>query len=186
MINRTSTKDALAASFEQLAASRAINKIKIAEITENCGVSYPMFYYYFKDMDDAVNYIFTKQFEAHCTAEPEDMDFPWLLETLSDMIEEKRNYYINVLQNSHGVNALYTQSANFILDYIRKKIAGRFEDGAIPSNLDMMLEFYICGIRTRTCDLITGVPGTDRNEIIQIYMDALPADLRPYLIPDRH
>ena len=129
MIKRTKSKDLLAQSIEQLAASKSVNKIRIKDITENCGLTSPMFYYYYKDADDIINYIFRTDFEKKLENGPDRMDYAWLLHQLADLLREKYGFYQNVLQNTHGVNSLYNTSASVILEYIREKMRADFENG---------------------------------------------------------
>ena len=116
MIKRTTSKDLLAQSIEQLAETNAVNKIRIADITENCGLSNPMFYYYYKDADDILNYIFRTDFEKALENAPEKMDYAWMLRQLGHMLHQKHDFYANVLQNTHGVNSLYNISAGVLLE----------------------------------------------------------------------
>lgn len=182
MIKRTKSKDLLAQSIEQLAASKSVNKIRIKDITENCGLTSPMFYYYYKDADDIINYIFRTDFEKKLENGPDRMDYEWLLHRLADLLREKYGFYQNVLQNTHGVNSLYNTSASVILEYIREKMRADFENGEIPPNLDMMLEFHIYGVRTKACDLMTAGYQEDLDDLLDIFVAALPADLKPYLL----
>jgi AcrR family transcriptional regulator len=182
MIRRTNTKDLLAQSLEQLAATRSINKIRISDITDNCGLSSPMFYYYYKDSDDIINYIFRSQFEKRMESAPEEMDYEWFLNQLSEMIREKYEFYNNVLQNTDGVNSLYNSSAACVLEYLQSRLRGNFDDAEIPEALDLMLEFHVNGIRTKYCDMIvTGLPESS-TETLMLFLSTLPSDLKPYMM----
>ncbi|MBQ7994026.1 MAG: hypothetical protein IJ252_13465 [Solobacterium sp.] len=182
MLRRTNTKDLLAQSLEQLASTRSINKIRISDITGNCGLSSPMFYYYYKDSDDIINYIFRSQFEKRMENAPEEMDYEWFLNQLSEMIREKYTFYHNVLQNTSGVNSLYNSSAVCVLEYIQSQIRKDFDDEEIPAALDLMLEFHINGIRTKYCDMIiTGLPESSA-ETLELFLGTLPSDLKPYMM----
>lgn len=183
MIKRSNTKQLLADSLFDLAASKSINKIHVRDITENCEISYPMFYYYYKDMDDLINSIFREDFEKRLVNEPDQMDYLWLLDQLADLIHDKYDFYLNVLQNTYGVNSLYNYSAQYVLEYIDSRICHQFPDSRIPAHLNMMLEFHILGIRTKTCDMIIGGPLKPADYIISAFTDALPSDLKPYLLP---
>ena len=183
MIKRSNTKELLAESLLDLAASKSINKIHVRDITMNCGVSYPMFYYYYKDMDDLINSIFRKDFEKKMIDEPEGIDYVWTLDRLAELIRDKYEFYLNVLQNMSGVNSLYNYSAQYVLEYFEKKISPAFPGGKIPERLKIMLEFHIMGIRTKTCDMITSGTLKPADYIISAFTDALPSDLKPYLLP---
>ena len=48
-MKRKTTKELLAESFLELAETKRIDKIRISDITDNCGMSQPTFYHHFKD-----------------------------------------------------------------------------------------------------------------------------------------
>ena len=56
---RKTTKDILAESFLELAAKKSIDKIRISDITDNCGMSAPTFYNHFKHKYDLIVWIHT-------------------------------------------------------------------------------------------------------------------------------
>ena len=51
-MKRMSTKDILAESFLELTQTKRIDKIRVSDITRNCGMSAPTFYNHFKDKYD--------------------------------------------------------------------------------------------------------------------------------------
>ena len=51
------TKRALAASLKSLLAQKALSKITIADITEDCGINRMTFYYHFQDIYDLIDWI---------------------------------------------------------------------------------------------------------------------------------
>lgn len=55
---RKTTKEILAESFQELARQKPINKITIANITDNCGLTQPTFYRYYKDKYDLIAWIY--------------------------------------------------------------------------------------------------------------------------------
>lgn len=51
------TKRALARSLKKLLRQRALNKITISDITNDCGINRMTFYYHFKDIYDLVEWM---------------------------------------------------------------------------------------------------------------------------------
>ena len=49
MIARQSTKELLAESLKELSQVKAVDKITIKELTNNCGLTPPTFYNHFRD-----------------------------------------------------------------------------------------------------------------------------------------
>ena len=63
MIARLGTKDILAASLRELAKGKAVDKITIREITDNCGVSATTFYNHFQDKYELLAWIYNQRIE---------------------------------------------------------------------------------------------------------------------------
>lgn len=183
MIKRSNTKELLADSLLDLAESKSVSKIHVRDITENCGISYPMFYYYYKDMDDLINSIFRRDFDERLKSQPEGIDYIWTLNQLAEIIRSRSDFYLNVLQNTSGINSLYNYSAQYVLKYFEDKIRPSFKDQVIPAHLRTMLEFHIMGIRSKTCDMIVSGTLKPADFVINSFTEALPSDLRPYLLP---
>ena len=51
------TKTALEASLKKLLKKKTFDKITIADLTEDCGISRMAFYYHFKDIYDLVEWV---------------------------------------------------------------------------------------------------------------------------------
>ena len=60
MIRKT-TKEILAESFVELAEAKPIDRISIMEIVENCLMTKPTFYRYFKDKYDLIAWIYVRE-----------------------------------------------------------------------------------------------------------------------------
>ena len=54
MVNQT--KHALEASLKHLLLQKPLDKIKISDLTKDCGISRMAFYYHFKDIYDLVEW----------------------------------------------------------------------------------------------------------------------------------
>lgn len=64
MIRKT-TKEIIADSFIELAETKAINRISIIDIVENCSLTKPTFYRYFKDKYDLISWIYVREAESY-------------------------------------------------------------------------------------------------------------------------
>ena len=53
------TKRAFAASLKKLLKEKPLDKIKITDLTEDCGVNRQTFYYHFKDIYDLLEWVYT-------------------------------------------------------------------------------------------------------------------------------
>ena len=55
---RQSTKELLGESLRELAKRKPLNKITIANITDNCGMTQPTFYNHFRDKYDLMTWLY--------------------------------------------------------------------------------------------------------------------------------
>ena len=58
MANSNITKKALAQSLKELGATKILDKITVADITDHCGVNRQTFYYHFEDKYELLNWIY--------------------------------------------------------------------------------------------------------------------------------
>jgi len=102
-LKRKTTKEILAESFQELAANNRIDKITITEITNNCGMSQPIFYNHFKDKYDLIVWIYIHELNEIMSKIGRD-GYSWS-DTLLDgarYFAEKREYFINALKHTSG------------------------------------------------------------------------------------
>jgi len=57
-MRRQTTKELLGESFRELAKWKPVNKITIANITDNCGMTQPTFYNHFRDKYDLMTWLY--------------------------------------------------------------------------------------------------------------------------------
>ena len=55
------TKRAFASSLKKMLAKKPLEKIRIIDITEYCGVNRQTFYYHFKDIYDLLEWVYTNE-----------------------------------------------------------------------------------------------------------------------------
>jgi probable dihydroxyacetone kinase regulator len=103
------TKRALAASFKNLLASRALDKITVKDIVEDAQVNRQTFYYHFSDIYDLVRWILDGETQAAFAS--------------TDNIENWRAYLTRVLKSliaerSLVLNALHPFSGEYVEQYL--------------------------------------------------------------------
>ena len=102
-MKRKTAKDILAASFQELAATKSIDKITIQEIADNCGYSPATFYRNFKDKYDLIAWEHTRAVAVIVDRVGED-GYLWK-QTLYDgarMYNENKDYLANLLKHTSG------------------------------------------------------------------------------------
>ena len=85
-----STKKALEVSLKKLLKDKPFDKITIADLTGDCGISRMTFYYHFQDIPDLICYMMeqgSKELLENCLAQP--------------TLEDKIRYLLSVALNAH-------------------------------------------------------------------------------------
>jgi len=122
---RKTTKELLAESFKELAEQKPINKITIANIADNCGVTQPTFYRYYKDKYDLIAWIYVTDSEK-IMGQIGSNGYIWK-DTLLDAaryFSENRAFALNALRHTSGrdafLNLLETVNTELLSAEVRK------------------------------------------------------------------
>lgn len=95
------TKRALARSLKKLLRQRALNKITISDITNDCGINRMTFYYHFKDIYDLVEWMCLedgrKALEEKNSYETWEQGFLQIFE----LVRENKTWVLNIYRCVH-------------------------------------------------------------------------------------
>ncbi|HEX2985298.1 MAG TPA: dihydroxyacetone kinase transcriptional activator DhaS [Caproiciproducens sp.] len=98
------TKKAIAASIKDLMRKKALQKISVADIVENCGINRQTFYYHFKDKYDLVNWIYYNEIVTAVKRNRTIEDWSGVVLDILNGMKRERSFYINALSVT-GQNA---------------------------------------------------------------------------------
>ena len=118
-MKKKTTKEFLADSFLELAEKRPINKITIANIVENCGVTQPTFYRYFKDKYDMIAWIYARQ-SGELIGKIGENGYLWKDTLLDGMrfYDENRKFIVNALKHTSGRDSFLFQMSDMNIQFI--------------------------------------------------------------------
>lgn len=115
------TKRAFASSLKKMLAKKPLEKIRIIDITEYCGVNRQTFYYHFKDIYDLLEWIFAnevvKKIEKETTIKNWQENFKYVL----DYMLENKKFIIktyNSLSRKTLLDFLFKQYNTIFIDII--------------------------------------------------------------------
>ena len=182
MLKRTNTKDLISDSFYELAKSKPVNKISVREITENCQITTPMFYYYYKDKDDLIFQRFSGELQKAMDKLKKPYYLDDILEVYRKVLKNDLDYYTNILRHSHGNNSLIYTARTSAISQCEKLIMERFNMETLSDDIKFMIDFYITGVTAKTHHLMIVDPKSVRN-LVPCLMKCLPEPLAPYLLP---
>lgn len=116
MANSNITKKALAQSLKELGATKILDKITVADITDHCGVNRQTFYYHFNDKYELLNWIYTEELFIPLT---EDINFDNWGEKLVELfkyMKQQKKFFMNTIKSSN----------NFFAEYLNKVLMELF------------------------------------------------------------
>ena len=182
IIIRKTTKEILAESFVELAETRTIDKISIIDIVENCSLTKPTFYRYFKDKYDLIQWIYAQNVEKiFIRIGKNGYIFKNSLLDNLHYFESNRKFMVNILKHTSGrdsfLNLINEIDIRFITEIIRK------ESGYVklPEDVIAMIRVYCYGKGQYLSDWLLDCKPVSCEKMAE-YMEAcIPDILRLYL-----
>lgn len=107
------TKLLIAASLRKLMKKKSLDKIKIREIVEDCGVNRQTFYYHFQDIYALVEWIYTYDGMQIFNEHKDDTDWATMIKSFFDYLEEHHEE-VKCVVNS--------KAEKFFYSFVREKI----------------------------------------------------------------
>ena len=182
-MKRKTAREILTASFQELAATKSIDKITIQEIVENCGYSPATFYRHFKDKYDLIAWE-----HAGAVAEIVDRvgegDYLWK-QTLYDgarMYNDNKEYLSNLLKHTSGHDYFMRYMAQINCSALEKYILSVNGNRKLTNEEMMCVKEYCFGLVGLACEWIMGQIDTTVEEIAGIYEKSIPEPLIKYLL----
>ena len=182
-MKRKTAKEILAASFQELAAVKTIDKITIQEIVDNCGYSPATFYRNFKDKYDLIAW-------EHARAVAEIMDqistdnYIWK-QTLYDgarLYNEQKDYLVNLLQHTSGHDSFIRYMTEINSAALEKYILSVNGNQKLTHQEKMLVKMYCLGLVGLACEWILGRIDATVEEIAEVYEQSIPEPLKKYLL----
>ena len=179
---RKSTKELIADSFMELSAVKNIDKIKIKEITNNCGLTPTTFYNHFKDKYDLIVWIYSTMVEKTMNRINND-DYEWK-DALNDALKysvENRNFLINAIMHTSGQNSFINNVSKIDIKALSDYIKKQHNLKQLPEDLEVWVKLYCFGIVQLSCEWLINKMPIQMNQFVKLLEDGLPAPLKKYL-----
>ena len=181
MIRKT-TRELLADSFIELAQHKPVNKITIADIASNCGMTPPTFYRYFRDKYDLIAWIYVREAERFLGRVGRD-GYTWR-DTVRDGMRyfaENRRYALNALKHTSGQDSFIGQKTRLDLEFITGVIRKKLMTEEIPEALLVTVKLYLYGAEHYLCEWLVDDMPLPWEEVARLMEACVPEALRPYL-----
>lgn len=181
-VKRKTAKEILAASFRELAEQKAVDKITIREIVDNCGYSSATFYRQFKDKYDLIAWEHTRGVAAIMEQIGDGYTWEQTLLAGAKWFQEEQSYLANLFVHTSGQDAFIRYMVEINYDALKKHIQTRNAGKKIDEKTDMYIRIYCLGTVSLTCEWILGRYSVSPETLAEIYKNALPVPLEPYLL----
>ena len=145
---RDKTKKKIASSLMNLVEKKPIDKITITDITVNCDISRQVFYRYFLDKKDLINWIY----EEDCGSVIKD-DSSKAFETL---ILNKTRFYLKKLIK-HKTATELTKQLEFLVEMTARALIDMIIleiESEMPVKKEILLDWLMNGMSREIADLI--------------------------------
>ena len=181
LIRRT-TKDILAESFLELAMKKSIDKIRISEITDNCGMSPPTFYNHFKDKYDMIVWIHTHRVND-VMSRIDRNGYEWRDTLLDGAIYyyENRHYIVNALKHTSGQDSFVEYVRRYNTELLTMEVRKKLMTEHIPDELLGMIKIYVFGTVQFMLDWLLNNEELSPEKVAGIWEASFPEPLKQYL-----
>ncbi len=181
-MKKPTTKELLADSFLELAEKIPINKITIANIADNCGVTQPTFYRYFKDKYDMIAWIYVREAGKNVGKIGTD-GYVWKDTLLDGMrfYDENRKFMVNALKHTSGRDSFLLQMAEMNIQFIENEITKKLGTSECPPDLSVIAKMFCYGTNQFLYDWLTGKTDLSYEQTADLMERSIPEVLRPYL-----
>ena len=176
---RDKTKKKIASSMMDLLKKKPIDKITITDITVNCDMSRQLFYRYFVDKYDLINWMYEEDCGSVIYTGEEKFSLKSWIKYILDVIEEKKNFYIHAIQNDtekifeklildktrfylsniikYKTSSELTKQLEFLIEMTARSLVDMiiFEiKNELPVKKEILLDWLMNGISKEIADLV--------------------------------
>lgn len=172
MANSNITKKALAQSLKELGASKILDKITVADITEHCGVNRQTFYYHFDDKYELLNWIYTQDLFIPLTRDLTFENWGDKLVQLFQYMKRQKSFFMNTIKSSN----------NFFAEYTNKIFAELFKKAIVELNMyshlnekeqDIYARFFAYGLTGVVVDWAMKGMKEDADQLTDLLQDMI-------------
>lgn len=181
-MKRKAAKEILADAFLELAETKAVDKITIKDITDNCGYSSATFYRQFKDKYDLIAWTYTRDLEKIF----ENIDFnedSWkqTLLSVANYFSDHKEYLANLFLHTGGYDSFIYHMTEIHYNCLKSQILKSKLVEKLDDQTDMSIRVYVHGTVSLSCEWILGQYTCDAKVLADVYEKTLPQSLAPYL-----
>ena len=176
---RDKTKKKIASSLMNLVEKKPIDKITITDITVNCDISRQVFYRYFENKKDLINWIYEEDCGSVIYTGEERFSVKSWLKYIIDILAEKKNFYMHAIKDDssetfeklilnktrfylkkiikHKTKVELTKQLEFLAEMTARALVDMIIDeieSEMPVKKEILLDWLMNGISKEISDLV--------------------------------
>ncbi|MGX7109562.1 TetR/AcrR family transcriptional regulator C-terminal domain-containing protein [Facklamia miroungae] len=180
-ITTTMTKRALAASLKKLMNQKALDKISIREIVEDCGVNRKTFYYHFTNIYDLLNWMFEDEAIEPVRKYDYLTEYDEVVRFAINYVEENEHVVSSAI-NALGRDELKKFFYNNFIENMRKIVDDISKEMVIPEDYkDFLIDFYTDSFASLLTNWTHNKDKNDKEKYIEYISITLFEGIRPDL-----
>ena len=181
-MKKKTTKELLADSFLELAEKIPINKITIANIVDNCDVTQPTFYRYFKDKYDMIAWIYAQETGKNISKVGRN-GYVFKDTFLDGMrfYDENRKFMVNALKHTSGRDSFLFQMSDMNIQFIENEIKKKLNVSECPHDLAAVVKMFCYGTNQFLYDWLIEKNDLTYEQVAKLMEESIPEVLRPYI-----
>ena len=181
-MKRKTTKDILAESFLELAETKRIDKIRVSDITDNCGLSAPTFYNHFKDKYDLIVWIYVRDVKPILSKiGSDDHDWKNTLCEAAEYYRSNKEFVINALKHTSGHDAFLFLVQKINTEHMVTAVRKRLMTEHLSDKIMGLIKVYVYGTVNLMLEWLLGENSYTAEQIVDIWDKSLPELLRQYI-----
>ena len=142
-MKRLTTKEYIAATFEELLMEKNFESICVQDIARACNISRTTFYRHFEDKYCLMNWIYQQNKYDFIAQNPPTTSWKELSITIYSFIYSKKDFFRKAL-DYQGQNSLYDFIYLSSLDFFTTRIKDALKVDTLPPDIDYSVRLY-CG-----------------------------------------
>ena len=162
---RDKTKKKIASSLMNLVEKKPIDIITITDITVNCDISRQVFYRYFLDKKDLINWIYEEDCGSVIYTGEERFSVKSWLKYIIDILAEKKNFYMKEWLRrpseekiiKHKTKVELTKQLEFLVEMTARALVDMIIveiESEIPVKKEILLDWLMNGMSKEISDLV--------------------------------
>jgi len=174
------TKHKIANSAIDLLKRKPLSKMTITDITSNCNMTRQIFYKYFIDKYDMIDWIYIQDWNIAILKVEKDFNFENFLLNILQILKEKSEFYSNALK-TEDENSLEKLIFNRLIFVCSKLIA--FKTGEIPTyKMEFLIKANCYSIVYSILDEIKSGMQKPSDQLKDWIIEAMPCEIKELLL----